>query len=205
MPPCASAARRRLMKPGPAISALAMPSLRGQLLGEPAWRGRAAAHLPSSRCAARRWWRSHRARGCAAARRRRRRGAPRRPGLVAPARRRRRHGRGRRAGRGSPDESSEAPRTGFSPQATPCEAPPGSGDHPGSVRGHRTRRCCSMVSQGRTYTACMASGKNSRAVRSARSAVVTKRSTPWGMIAAAPRSGAVRGRDLRLLHRPEQR
>jgi Protein of unknown function (DUF3105) len=31
----------------------------------------------------------------------------------------------------------------------------------------------------------MASGKNSRAVRSARSAVVAKRSTPWGMIAAA--------------------
>ena len=30
----------------------------------------------------------------------------------------------------------------------------------------------------------MASGKNSRAVRSARSAVVAKRSTPWGMIAA---------------------
>ncbi len=31
----------------------------------------------------------------------------------------------------------------------------------------------------------MASGKNSRAVRNARAAVVTKRSTPWGMIAAA--------------------
>ena len=30
----------------------------------------------------------------------------------------------------------------------------------------------------------MASGKNSRAVRNARAAVVTKRSTPWGMIAA---------------------
>jgi hypothetical protein len=30
----------------------------------------------------------------------------------------------------------------------------------------------------------MSSGKNSRAVRSARAAVVTKRSTPWGMIAA---------------------
>ena len=34
-------------------------------------RGRAAGPRPSSRCAARRWWRSRRARGCAAARRRR--------------------------------------------------------------------------------------------------------------------------------------
>ena len=165
------------MKPGPAISALAMPSFVGQLLGQPRRRGRAAARPPSWPCAARRWSRSRRARGCAAARRRRRRGAPRRPGLVAPARR-----------GGGADEVGEQ---GGGHRSSLVRRPQ---TLAGSSRAHAITPAASAATahggaaqwflRSRTYTACMASGKNSRAVRSARAAVVAKRSTPWGMIAA---------------------
>ena len=164
--PCASAASRRLMKPGPGDL-----GRRDAGAGRPAPRpasrpAPAAARRPSSRCAGPRWWRSRRARGCAAARR------PTSAGSAAEVQAasrqhvgRRRHGRVRRAGRGSPLESR---RSAHRASQVPLL-------HSGRRSSRGTR-----ASSGRF----MVSGKNSKAVRNARAAVVTRRSVPWGLIAA---------------------